>query len=169
MPGQAHGSTQFETLMAAVRVAQPKGRPRSRAKRVAGEKGYSFDRIRTWLRRYAIGAVIPQRSDQAARRRGRPLTFDREAYRRRSIIECCAGRPPDLQARTVGVSEPGILHLGLAGRLTRSASHDGRTHWLSPLEIANTGTYATVRNVLSHLLTGRRGFPKRRQHIVTQW
>jgi transposase len=35
--------------------------------------------------------VIPQRSDQAARHRGRPLTFDREAYRRRSIIECCIG------------------------------------------------------------------------------
>jgi transposase len=90
-PGQAHESTQFEALMDAVRIAQPKGRPRSRPKRVAGDKGYSFDRIRTWLRRRAIGAVIPQRSDQAARHRGRPLTFDREAYRRRSIIECCVG------------------------------------------------------------------------------
>jgi transposase len=77
--------------MEAVRIAQPKGRPRTRPRRVAGDKGYSFDRIRTWLRRHAIGAVIPQRSDQAARHRGRPLTFDREAYRRRSIIECCIG------------------------------------------------------------------------------
>ena len=77
--------------MEAVRIAQPKGRPRSRPKRVAGDKGYSFDRIRTWLRRHAIGAVIPQRCDQAARHRGRPLAFDREAYRRRSIIECCVG------------------------------------------------------------------------------
>jgi len=89
--GQAHESTQFEALMQAVRIPQPLGRPRSRPKRVAGDKGYSFDRIRAWLRRRAIGAVIPQRSDQAARHVGRPLEFDREAYRRRSIIECCVG------------------------------------------------------------------------------
>jgi transposase len=77
--------------MAAVRIPQPQGRPRSRPKRVAGDKGYSFDRIRAWLRRRAIGAVIPQRSNQAAAHRGRPREFDREAYRRRSIIECCVG------------------------------------------------------------------------------
>jgi transposase len=90
-PGQAHESTQFETLMQAVRITQPLGRPRSRPKRVAGDKGYSFDRIRAWLRRHAIGAVIPQRSNEATRHRGRPLEFDREAYRRRSVIECCVG------------------------------------------------------------------------------
>ena len=90
-PGQRHESTQFERLMNAVRIPQPVGRPRSRPKRVAGDKGYSFDKIRSWLRRHAIGAVIPQRSDQEARHRGRPLNFDRQAYRRRSIIECCVG------------------------------------------------------------------------------
>ena len=97
--------TQFETLMDAVRIPQPRGRPRSRPGRVAGDKAYSLDRIRAraavrrpWLRRHAIGAVIPQRSDlsrrtaeQAARHRGRPLAFDREAYGRRSVIECCVG------------------------------------------------------------------------------
>jgi len=90
-PGQRHESTQFETLMNAVRIPQPVGRPRSRPKRVAGDRGYSFQRIRSWLRRRAIDAVIPQRSDQAARHRGRPLNFDRKAYRRRSIIECSVG------------------------------------------------------------------------------
>jgi len=89
--GQRHESTQFETLMDAVRIPQPRGRFRSRPRRVAGDKGYSYPWIRAWLRRHAIGAVIPQRSDQAARHRGRPLAFDREAYRRRSIIECCIG------------------------------------------------------------------------------
>ena len=89
--GQRHESTQFEALMNAVRIPQPKGRPRSRPRRVAGDRGYSFDRIRRWLRRRAIGAVIPQRSNEAARHRGRPLSFDREAYGRRSIIECCVG------------------------------------------------------------------------------
>jgi len=38
-----------------------------------------------------MGTVIPQRSDQQRDHRGRPLAFDRNAYRRRSIIECCVG------------------------------------------------------------------------------
>jgi transposase len=77
--------------MEAVRIRQPIGPPRRRPKRLAGDKGYSVERIRTWLRSHAIGAVIPQRSDQQERHRGRPLAFDAEAYRRRGIIECCVG------------------------------------------------------------------------------
>ena len=65
--------------------------PQTRPGRVAGDKAYSVARIRTWLRVHAVGAVIPQRSDQIARHRGRPLAFDKTAYRRRSIIECCIG------------------------------------------------------------------------------
>jgi transposase len=38
-----------------------------------------------------MGAVIPQREDQRRRHYGRPLTFDHEAYRRRSVIEGCLG------------------------------------------------------------------------------
>jgi transposase len=72
--------------MTAVRIGR-----RSRPKRVAGDKGYSYPRIRRWLRRHRIGAVIPQRSDQQAQHRGRPLNFDKDAYRRRSVIECCIG------------------------------------------------------------------------------
>ena len=72
--------------MTAVRIGR-----RSRPKRVAGDKGYSYPRIRRWLRRHRIEAVIPQRSDQLAQHRGRPLTFDKDAYRRRSVIECCIG------------------------------------------------------------------------------
>jgi transposase len=72
--------------MTAVRIGR-----RSRPKGVAGDKGYSYPRIRQWLRRHRIKAVIPQRSDQQARHHGRPLDFDKEAYRRRSVIECCIG------------------------------------------------------------------------------
>ena len=35
--------------------------------------------------------MIPQRSDQLAKHRGRPLKFDKDAYRQRSIIERCIG------------------------------------------------------------------------------
>jgi transposase len=89
--GQRHESTRFESVLTAVRVPRPVGRPRSRPNRVAGDKGYSYDRIRRWLRRRGIKAVIPQRSDQRARHRGRPLAFDKDAYRRRHVIECCIG------------------------------------------------------------------------------
>lgn len=58
---------------------------------MAGDKGYSYERIRQWLRRHRIEAVIPQREDQRRRHQGRPPKFDREAYRRRSVIECCLG------------------------------------------------------------------------------
>ena len=77
--------------MNAVRIPQPIGRPRTRPERVTGDKAYSIKRIRQWLRDHGIGAVIPQRSDQAAQHTGRPLNFDREAYRRRNIIERCIG------------------------------------------------------------------------------
>ena len=77
--------------MNAVRVAQLRGRPRTRPRRVAGDKGYSVARIRQWLQRHRIGAIIPQRSNQRQRHRGRPLKFDNDAYRRRSVIACCVG------------------------------------------------------------------------------
>lgn len=74
-----------------VRVWQPIGRPRTRPLRLAGDKGYSFPQIREWLRTHHIEAVIPQRKDQREQHRGRALKFDREAYRRRNVVERCVG------------------------------------------------------------------------------
>jgi len=74
-----------------ISIPQPLGRPRMRPERLAGDKGYSYPRIRQWLRDHGIGGVIPQRDDQRANHHGRPLNFDKEAYRRRSIIEQCIG------------------------------------------------------------------------------
>lgn len=85
-PGQAHESKWFESVMNAVRIKQPIGRPRRRPKRVAGDKGYSYRTIRQWLRRHGIKAVIPRRANEP--RRGNE-TFDRESYRRRNVVERC--------------------------------------------------------------------------------
>jgi transposase len=49
---------------------------------VAGDKGYTGKRIRAYLRRRRIGAVIPTQ----ARERRRPR-FDRAAYRERNVVE----------------------------------------------------------------------------------
>jgi transposase len=86
--GQAHESKQLEPVLEAVRLRRSgPGRPRRRPKRLAGDKGYSYRFVRAYLRRRGIGAVIPRRKDQP--RRG-PDRFDREAYRRRNVIERCA-------------------------------------------------------------------------------
>lgn len=90
-PGQRHESTQFETLMDAVRIRQPLGPPRTRPSALAGDKGYSAPRIRRWLRKHAIKPVIPMRTDEEKRLGRRQYNFDRKSYRRRSIIECCIG------------------------------------------------------------------------------
>ncbi len=67
------------------------GRPHPRPERLAADKGYSFERIRTWLRQHRIEAVIPERADQRKHRHGPAPHFDRKAYRRRNIIERCIG------------------------------------------------------------------------------
>lgn len=90
-PGQRHESTCFEHVVQSVRVYQPRGRPRWRPCGLAGDKAYSNPRIRQWLRQHGIKAIIPQKSDEIRRHRGRPLNFDREAYRQRNVVERCIG------------------------------------------------------------------------------
>jgi transposase len=95
--GQRHDSTQLGAVLDAIRVprAGGRGRPRKRPDRVIGDKGYSYARCRTLLRQRGIPHVIPERSDQRARRAHRPgrkPAFDREVYRRRNVVERCINR-----------------------------------------------------------------------------
>lgn len=89
--GQAHESSGFEEVVEAVRVPQRRGRPRSRPQRIAGDKGYDIPWIRRWLRQRKVRAVIPEKSKPHGRGPGRPPVFDREAYRKRNVIERCVG------------------------------------------------------------------------------
>lgn len=89
--GQAHETTAFEATVTAVRIRQPRGRPRTRPRRLAGDKGYDIPRIRHWLRRHRITAVIPKKRQPHGRKPGRPPRLDRVAYRRRNVIERCIG------------------------------------------------------------------------------
>jgi transposase len=82
-PGQAHDSRFVEALLEGGAVKRPgRGRPRGRPQRVAGDKGYSYRRVRRYLRRRGIGAIIPTRKDQP-----RNPHFDRAAYRERNRVE----------------------------------------------------------------------------------
>ncbi len=84
--GQRHESTQFRDVLGGVRVPRPVGRPRSRPRALAGDKGYSYPHLRRYLRRRKIRAVIPTRKDQ------KPLpSFDKGLYRRRNVVERCIG------------------------------------------------------------------------------
>ena len=83
--GQAHESKAFVELMEKVRPPRWIGWPL----KVAGDKGYSYPRVRRWLARRGIVQVIPQRSDQVEHEGKREL--DRRAYRRRAKVENCVG------------------------------------------------------------------------------
>lgn len=78
--GQAHESKSFAALMDTVKIGR-----RSRPEAVAGDKGYSYLGVRTWLAERGVKAVIPTRSNQ------RQLKHDRALYRRRNVVERCIG------------------------------------------------------------------------------
>lgn len=90
-PGQAHESKHAASVLNEISIPQPVGRPRKRPDRVAGDKGYSYPRVRQWLRAHGIAAVIPERDDQRLLHPANPRGFDKRAYRRRCIIEQCIG------------------------------------------------------------------------------
>ena len=56
---------------------------------LAGDKGYSYPRIRQWLADRSIRDVIAHRSDQ--RVEGDEDHFDRTLYRCRNVVERCVG------------------------------------------------------------------------------
>lgn len=78
--GQAHESKSFEALMDTVNIGR-----RRRPDAVAGDKAYSYPRIRAWLSRRGIEAVIPNRSDQPA------VRISKRKYRGRNVVERCIG------------------------------------------------------------------------------
>jgi transposase len=97
-PGERQGSTQLERLLDEVRVPPSEGlsgRSRKRPAHLIADRGYSFEGCRKLLRRRGISHTIPERKDQRERRTGRPGRppgFDREACRRRNVVERCVGR-----------------------------------------------------------------------------
>lgn len=78
--GQSHESKSFESLMDTVRIGH-----RRRPDAVAGDKGYSYPRIRKWLARRGIEAVIPTRSNQPR------VRLNKRKYRGRNVVERCIG------------------------------------------------------------------------------
>lgn len=93
-PGQGGDAPMFENLLEALKVQRDgPGRPRRRPDRAMADKAYSSKAIRSYLRAHGIQAVIPEKDDQKANRKrkgstgGRPVTYDKDAYKRRNVVE----------------------------------------------------------------------------------
>jgi transposase len=83
-PGQRHESIYFEAVMDAAHL-----RAEQWPAAVAGDKGYSYPRIRRWLEQHHGVAAIPRRRDQLLCDGYPP--FDCLLYRRRNVVERCIG------------------------------------------------------------------------------
>ena len=92
-PGNINDCTRLVQVIEAIRIPRAgAGRPRIRPLHLIADKGYSTNKIRTYLRRRKIAHTIPERSDQLAvraRRGWRRCGFNKEVYRRRNVVERC--------------------------------------------------------------------------------
>jgi transposase len=77
-PGEAHEVKGYDALMELHDVVPD---------RLLGDKGYDSDEIRDDLANRGIEPVIPPRSNRKTM-----IDYDREAYKRRNLIERCVNR-----------------------------------------------------------------------------
>jgi transposase len=125
--GQCHDSTQFESVLEA--TPRHLGRPKKRPTKVAGDKGYSYPRVREWLKAYGVEPVIPMRDDQLAQCQGKPPKFDKRSYRQRCLIEQCIGwlkecRRIGTRFEKLAINFLAMLKLGMIQRYLKLAFSD---------------------------------------------
>jgi IS5 family transposase len=126
--GQVHESTVAETVIGEA-LATPLGRRRKKARRrhkpkkLAGDKGYSAQRVRDWLQERLIEPVIPHKANEHAGHD--PVArFDRKAYRNRCVAEQCVGwlkenRRIGTRFEKLAVNFHGMLQLAIIKRYLR--------------------------------------------------
>jgi transposase len=96
---------------------------RHKPKKLAGDKGYSVQRLRDWLKQQRIQPVIPHKENQTARH-DPAVSFDHEAYRGRSVVEQCVGwlkefRRIGTRFEKLAVNFHGMLQLAMIRRYLR--------------------------------------------------
>ena len=111
--GQVHESTQAEAIPDAVAVPCAHPHRRRRPRRLAADRAYDAQRIRHWLQRHGITPVIPPRRRRGKRKRGRPVTYNRSAYRMRSTTEQCMGWLKEYRAVATRYEKLALNYLGL--------------------------------------------------------
>lgn len=114
LAGQAHESPQFEALASSAKVRRRSGRTRWRPRRMGADRAYHAQRIRHWLRVQGIGAVIPPRATRRVKRRkGRPVSYDRERYRGRNVIERSIGWLKECRSVATRYEKLAVHYLGM--------------------------------------------------------
>ena len=90
-PGHVHDSRMLDTLLQGADEAlhDDDGVALAWPIKLAGDKGYRADWIDEYLLELGINPVIPSKANE--NRSARPVVFDKQAYRRRSIVECLIG------------------------------------------------------------------------------
>ena len=100
--------------------------------RLLGDKAYSHDSTRAWLRCARIAHTIPERSDQVARRKakgsrgGRPPGFDPAIYRKRNTVERGFNRIKHWRGVATRYDKYALTYLGgvtLAAIVTHHRTH----------------------------------------------
>jgi transposase len=114
-PGQTHESTQAEALIDQVSITRATGRVRKRPGRLAADRAYDVQRIRHFLRARGVEPIIPPRKRKATNkpRRGRPVTYNKERYRKRSTIEQSVGWLKEYRAVATRYEKLALNYLGL--------------------------------------------------------
>lgn len=120
--GQVHDSTRVESVVGTY-IASRKDRRRRKPKRVAGDKGYSVQRVRDWLIQRGIEPVIPHKDNEKARWDPN-IRFDKKTYRRRCVVEQCVGwlkenRRIGTRFEKLAVHFHGMLQLAMIKRYLR--------------------------------------------------
>lgn len=105
------------------------GRNHLRPDRLAADKGYSYHRVRSWLRQRRITPVIPTRDDLDDPNQRRDPNFDKESYRRRNVIERCIGwlkecRRIVTRFEKLALNYTAMIKLGMIGRCFRMLFSD---------------------------------------------
>ena len=96
---------------------------RYKPRKLAGDKGYSVQHLRDWLKDHCIKPVIPHKCNEHARRNPREK-FDRRAYRQRAVIEQGVGwlkeyRRIGTRFEKLAVNFHGMLQLAMIRRYLR--------------------------------------------------
>lgn len=89
--------------------------PQRHPEKLAGDKGYSSNEARAWLRQHCVEPVIAHRDNESGRH---AEDFDRESYRDRNIVERCIGwlkehRRIATRYEKLAVNYLGMLNLGM--------------------------------------------------------
>jgi transposase len=96
---------------------------RNKPRKLAGDKGYSCQRLRDWLADLEIEPVIPHKDNERARH-DPDAWFDRLAYRGRCVVEQCVGwlkesRRIGTRFEKLAVNFHGMLQLAMIGQYFR--------------------------------------------------